>query len=319
MTSGFKTNPTMPTLKIARTLNFLGGSIVYLGWITMLVVITVTSVRSQNPEILTNAKIVELVRLGLGESVILAKIERSACQCDTSTAAIAKLKAARVTDAIILAMINSGEPSAKPTFSETVIPVRAPPKASEPVSPRPVENAQTAIGQITEPGIYLFENGKMTAIEPTVFSGQKTSMLGTMFTYGLKSSKIRAVVPRRSANLQTSNPRPEFYFSFSGEGSNSAAVMAGGAGTFGTTSPAEFVLVTMRVKDNSREAILGKASAFNVSTNAPDEVIREYAFEKIKPGLYKVVPRVNLSPGEYCFYHAAGGGRGGKLFDFSVR
>lgn len=60
-------------------------------------------------EILTNAKIVELVRMGLSEALIVAKINRSDCQCDTSTTAIGKLKIARVSDAIIMAMMNSSE------------------------------------------------------------------------------------------------------------------------------------------------------------------------------------------------------------------
>lgn len=273
-------------------------------------------------EILTNAKIVELVRLGLGDAVIVAKISRSDCQCDTSTAAIAKLKTARVSDAIIVAMLNaSAEQPTMASASGNGIATKSSgpqPKKVEPAE-RPSSAGPAALDQITEPGIYLFEDGKMTAIEPTIFSGTKSSFLGTALTYGFKSAKIRAVVRGKSANTQITSRRPEFYFLFSREGSNAGAVMSGGSGAFGATSPAEFILVEMRVKENTREAILGKASALGTSMGAPDKLIREYSFEKIKPGLYKVVPRGDLSLGEYCFYYAGGGGAGGKLFDFSVK
>jgi hypothetical protein len=272
-------------------------------------------------EVLTNTKIIEMVRLGLGEALIVAKINRSDCQCDTSTAAIGRLKTARVSDAIILAMMNAADASG---FSDS-----RPPKPASRESvdsqvagkdgPPPANEADSLLRQISEPGIYLNENGKLSAIEPTIFSGQKTSFLGTALTYGFKSAKIRAVVRGKSANLQLTNRRPEFYFSFSREGSNSGAVMAGGGGAFGATSPAEFILVEMRIRENSREAILGKASAMGASMGAPDKLIREYSFEKIKPGVYKVVPRADLAPGEYCFYYAGAGGAGGKLFDFSVK
>ena len=277
-------------------------------------------------EVLTNAKIVELVRIGLSEELVIAKIKQSTCQCDTSTAALGKLKTAKVSNAIIMAMMDSGdqaETASDKGFSETVItvPARSPAKPAETRSSveTSAEAGPAALKQITEPGIYLFENGKMTAIEPTIFSGQKTSLLGSMLTYGIKSSKIRAVVRGKSANLQINDSKPEFYFLFSREGSNSAAVMSGTTGAFGASSPAEFILVEMRVKENSREAILGKANAFGASMGAPDKLIREYSFEKVRPGLFKVVPRGDLVPGEYCFYYAGGGGTGGKLFDFSVR
>ena len=64
-------------------------------------------------------------------------------------------------------------------------------------------------------------------------------------------------------------------------------------------------MVTMKQKDNSRKVVLvlvlGKVSITGASTGAPDKFIREHSFEKIKPGVYKVVPKVDLAPGEYCF------------------
>jgi hypothetical protein len=266
-------------------------------------------------ETLTNAKIVELVRLGFDEEIIIEKIRQSECRCDTSTEALAKLKVAKVSKAVILAMLNAeaGNKSVSENLSG---------KNQSPANPvnsvKPGGTDNPLLSQFTEPGIYLFEDGRATAIEPTVYSGTKSSFLGTALTYGIKKAKIRAVIRGKSANQQVKSARPEFYFVFSREYGNAGAVMSGFAG-YAATSPAEFVLVTMKVKDNTREAVLGEVGAFSASTGAPDKFIREFSFEKIKPGVFKVVPKADLTAGEYCFYYAGAGGAASKVFDFSVQ
>lgn len=81
-------------------------------------------------------------------------------------------------------------------------------------------------------------------------------------------------------------------------------------------------MVKMERKNNSRETVLAEISAFGSSTGTRDKDIHDFSFEKIKPGVFKVVPRANLDVGEYCFYYAGAVGAlgiaGGKLFDFSV-
>ena len=278
-------------------------------------------------EVLTNAKILELVRMGSSEALIVAKIKRSDCQCDTSIAAIAKLKAAGVGDAVIIAMIDAtpevrpgGRNGNSPAASESRVPR---PKA-EPVDTEPSSAGSAALGRLTEPGIYLFEDNEMQAIEPSVFSGSKVNPLMSGLTYGIKTSKFKAKVRGRSANLHTS-PQPVFYFVFNPEYKNSGATMAGNM-WFGlpATSPNEFMLVQMSVEEASRQAVLGEYGVWTgMKTGARDKDVREYSFEKIKPGIYRVVPKAALTPGEYCFYYAGNvtgfGFAGGKIFDFSVK
>lgn len=61
--------------------------------------------QQHNPT-LTNADVVSMSKAGLGQDVILAKIESSSCDFDTSPAALERLRAAGVPDAIILAMVK---------------------------------------------------------------------------------------------------------------------------------------------------------------------------------------------------------------------
>jgi hypothetical protein len=70
---------------------------------------------------MTNASVVELVKLGLGEAVIIQKIRQSDHNFDTSTAGLGQLKAAKVSDNIIMEMMNPGNSasSALPVISPT--------------------------------------------------------------------------------------------------------------------------------------------------------------------------------------------------------
>lgn len=286
--------------------------------LTIFTVIYCVSAQSQR-EVLTNAKIIELVRLGLSEALIIEKIRQSECKCDTSTTGLARLKAAKVSDAILLAMMEStrsySDSDTKTVQNGQVTPTRST-ETDDSASPKELR-------QITEPGIYLFEDGKMTAIEAAVFSGSSFNPLKSALTFGIKKLKFKAKVRGKSANMQTGSQQPVFYFVFNPELKNSGATMAGLWGL--ATSPNEFLMVQMSVQTNSREAVMGEMSGLTGSTNmgSRDKDVREYSFEKIKTGVYKVVPKTNLAPGEYAFYYAGNitglGYGGGKVYDFGVK
>ncbi len=285
-------------------------------WILLTTLIFVQAISAQtNREVLTNVKIIELVRLGLGEDIIVEKIRQSQCQCDTSSAGLAKLQSAKVPQAVIMAMLNSAS-SEKP-YSDSVADKPAP-KPPQGGSDKDGALSRNELNEMLEPGIYLNEGWKITAFEPTIYIGTMTNFLAGALTYGIKKTKIRAVIRGKSANIQVSTARPEFYFLFSREYGNAGAVMSGFSG-YAATSPAEFMMISMKIKENSREATLGEMGAFSASTGASDKDIREFSFEKIRPGFYKVTPKVDLATGEYCFYYAGNAGAGNKVFDFGVR
>ena len=59
-------------------------------------------------EVLTNDSVISMVKAGLPESVIISKIGTSPKKFDTSTDGLIKLKAAKVPDKVIEAMITGG-------------------------------------------------------------------------------------------------------------------------------------------------------------------------------------------------------------------
>ncbi len=71
-----------------------------------------------------------------------------------------------------------------------------------------------------------------------------------------------------------------------------------------------------------RELVVGEFGALGASTGTRSKDVIDIAFQKVGPGIYKVVPNKPLAPGEYCFFYAgtnmAMGATGGKLFDFGI-
>jgi hypothetical protein len=66
-----------------------------------------------------------MVKVGLSEDVVTAKIRACGCQFDTSTAALTHLKASGVSDAIVVAMIEASSAVATEANTSTAIPVES--------------------------------------------------------------------------------------------------------------------------------------------------------------------------------------------------
>src|SRR5688572_4833068 len=144
-------------------------------------------------ETLTNEKIVELVKLGLSETLIVAKINRSICECDTSTAAITRLKVAKVSDAIIVAMLIISDDQGQSKLRSPANPKpesyssRAEANVASTVSrTEPASSNDLTLSRLSEPGIYVYDGGEMKTIEPAVFSGTKMNPLMGSLTLGIK-------------------------------------------------------------------------------------------------------------------------------------
>jgi hypothetical protein len=260
-------------------------------------------------EVLTNNSVIEMAKLGLSDALVIEKIRQSEQNFDTSVEGLRQLKIGRISDAVIREMMNSR--SARP----------APPASAAPPAGSAGSTVDSGPLAAQEAGIYVMKNDQLTQLHPTIFSGTKSNFMKAAFSYGLAKSKMRATVRGASANLSLAQARPEFYFYFDEEMSAAGLAMTSFA-NFSAASPAEFVLVRMDRKNSSRETVLMEFGAFGSSTGARDKDVRDFSFEKVKPGVFKVMPKANLDPGEYCFYFAGVAGAyglaGGKLFDFSI-
>jgi hypothetical protein len=278
--------------------------------LVLTIALTFSAARAQegnSGEVLTNEKVVTMVKAGLPNSIIVNKIHASKSSFDTSTDELIRLKNAKVPDDIINAMVESSS-GASTMKSATGA---GDTSKSDPNDPLATHEA----------GIYLYEEKdgtkRMTQLEPSVSKQTKTGGVFTSaMTGGLTKIKFKAALAGSSAALHIGSARPTFYFYFevknSGLSSNS----------YYATSPNEFVLVALDVKTSTREVIVSQANAFGAQSGTMDKASRAFKIEKLGPGVYRVIPEQDLAEGEYGFYNGGGTGGGAtvaKIFDFGIR
>jgi hypothetical protein len=258
-------------------------------------------------DFLTNKSVLDMVAAGLPDEIIIARIKSSKTGFDLSTPELAKLTQAKVSTAVIKAMIEP-KPGDPGTVAGAVGTASANP--NDPDAPH-------------EAGIYLFSDKgvkQMTPLEPTVYTQSKMGgVWKSAVTYGIAKAKFKAVVSGAHANVKTLDSQPVFYFYF--EEKSAGLSRAGGA----TTSPNEFTLLRFDTKGEVRETVVGEFNAWGSSTGTDQKATSQFKHEKLRPGVFKVTIVGSLQPGEYCFLSSAGIGAFGagaaganRLWDFRI-
>ena len=262
-------------------------------------------------ETLTNDSVVAMSKAGLGAESIVAKIRNSATKFDLSTDGLVALKQQNVPDPVIAAMLNA---SSGPAASQSA--------AIDSGSPDPLAQHGS--------GIYLMvdrETGpRMQRIDALASSQVKTTgILGYAFTYGIAKVNIKTVLPNATARVVSSTKRPVFYFYF--DQSNMSLSRSAPSAFWGgsVTSPNEFTLERLQVTGGHREAVLGQFNITGLKAGVMDKARVDFGYEDVSPGVFKVVPKDELEPGEYGFIYSTGAGGGpyggaqnAKIFDFSI-
>ncbi|MCY3968333.1 MAG: hypothetical protein OXG74_00230 [Acidobacteria bacterium] len=294
------------------------------GCLVFLFVSALPALGQDEVEVLTNADVVRLTESGLPASVIVAKIETSWTDFDTSVDALVALSEAKVDPAVLEAMTNAGAEPAPAASDSATLDVAAGTRASQ------VANvASNFEGTPCEsPGIFLSEEGSLADLELTQPTSTKTgSGVLSGLTYGIKSTKAKAMIHGARSQVRTSERQPTFYFCFE-------EAQAGlSYQTAGAVNPSEFVLIAFDVlkKKDQRSFVTGKLNLWTgASGGSPPKQLRQVEYRKVVPGVYEVTAQ-RLQPGEYAFYYggqataviglfgpAIGGGASGKVFAFGV-
>lgn len=273
---------------------------------------TATPVFAQ--QTLNNDAIVKMVKAGLSDSVVIATIQASPGQYDTSTDALVALKGAGVDDTVVAALISKGVAPATTVAGTAAAAASADP--NNPDSPH-------------EAGIWAFTQSdrgpKMVELEPSVYSSGKTGgMFTTAITYGIAKTKTKAVIRDARSNTRISHPDAIFYFYFEKQ----EAGLSNASSAFGGTStPNEYVLLKFDVKGDTRETVVGKYNAYGASGGVDDKALVPFSYEKLRAGVYKVTPKAPLGPGEYGFMSPGGtvvagpyaaASTANRVFDFGI-
>jgi len=261
---------------------------------------------SPNAEVLTNDQVIMMVKAGLPPSLIVAKIHATKTKFNTTTQELINLQNARVPTEIINSMVEASTRASAVTSNTGAGDM----SKADPNDPAAAHEA----------GIYLYEEKdgvkKMTQLEPTTSKQSKTGgMFTSALTYGLAKIKFKAVLSGSNAALQIANPRPIFYFYFEEKSSGLSRT------NYLATSPNEFSLVKMDLKKSGREVIVSQGNVFGAESGTLDKYARDFGYEKIAPGVYKVFPKEDLAEGEYGFYIGSGeaGASTAKIFDFGIK
>lgn len=251
-------------------------------------------------EILTNQSILDMIELGFSSDIIVAKIESSDSDFDTTIESLKQLKEKGVSDAIIVAIINKTKSDIE-SYNNT--------------DNGPKED---------KIGLYINDGQELRKIFPTVFSGSKTNTLGSALSYGLASASISSVLNNPTSTNIVNTCIPEFIFFFGHPTSQQNFNNGNNWWFFTATSPNEFVLVKLDKKRKSREIRTGSVNLYAGTNIGVDEnSVIPFEIAPIDDYTFKVSSTDPLKPGEYCFFYRGAIPQGGynnqAVFDFSVQ
>lgn len=270
---------------------------------------------------LTNDAIVKMVKSGLSEDVVLSMVKTQPAKYTLTPDELIALKSAGVPDKVVAAMVERAAGGGAPGLGRATgaTPLAGTVAKGDPNDPMSSHDS----------GIYLHakdRNGeyKLMVLEQASYQGSKTGgMLGTVLTYGIKKAKMKAVIPGQHASIRTPDSEPVFYFYFEDK---AAGLGRGGFGAGAISNPNQFALIKLEVTKSSRETIIGKFGAFGSDFGTDEKSMVSFKSEKLRDGLYKVVPNGPMGPGEYCFLASqanmgafgAGAAGAAQIFDFAV-
>jgi hypothetical protein len=236
---------------------------------------------------MNNKDVIQLVALGIGDDIVIEKIQTAAAtDFDTSVEGLKALKAAKVSDAIIRVMLN---PHATPIASTA----SAPPATAA---------APMATGIPDDVGVYINLKGKITEVEPEIVGWQTGGKLKSMATMGLDKGHVNGKVMNPKSSLQVANP-VEFIIK-TPEG----------------TSVTEYQLLRLDEHDNRREFRAMTGGVIHASGGAERNAV-PFNSDKISGRVWRV-KLDGLPKGEYGFLppglNSASLSSSGKIYSFGV-
>lgn len=259
---------------------------------------------------INNDEVIKMVKAGLSDDLIIASINARPGTYDISTNGLVALKAAGASDKLVAAIITKGSaPAATPTVPST--PAAATDDPDDPMSKHDI-------------GVYVLAPGpngkrKMVFIDRAGEAGVKTAnVAGAAFSYGIAKAKMKAEIPGPNAPTRVAESRPVFYMYFPEMSS---------LGSFGGTdmisSPNQFSLMKLEDKKGHRETQIAKMGFASAQAGTDEKRQLLFSSERIKAGMYKVIPKEDLQPGEYAFIVATQGagkatGTSVVIYDFGI-
>jgi hypothetical protein len=231
-------------------------------------------------EVLTNDSVIQMIKAGLPEAVVIAKIKSTATKFDLKTDSLVSLKKAGVSDKVLEAMVAAGSGSAPTTGA-----MPAPPAPA--VAAGALKNTDV---------IYQLVGGKYVEMFATA-ANLETNM-------AFFQSKSEVVLEGRKAQYRTTEKQPVFLSTYSSTDAPLVRLKPGDDHN------------DRNLKIGSG-AFMPFGGTQKMGVRNEDKI--PVTIERDPRGFYKVTPSAALPPGEYGFILATGFGAGsGKIYDFGV-
>ena len=238
-------------------------------------------------EVVTNETVIQMVKAGLSESVILAKMRSSQTKFDTRTESLIALKQAGTPEKVMQAIISGG---ALPASTAATASAPAAPGPSAAVAPAPQGSHRGPIYHVSKSRqVELIGISGDIETSRAPFSGRKTEL----------------VLPGNKAKYRTSDKQPVFLSS---------------------SEPADVPLVKLDPGKNDRNLRVSSSfragpyagSLSQRGIRSEDRV--DVEAERDNSGLFRIRPRAPLAPGEYAFVITRSYGTipVGTVYDFGV-
>jgi hypothetical protein len=250
-------------------------------------------------EVLTNDSVTSMVKGGLSEAVVLARIRSSPANFDTSTSSLLALKKAGVSDKVIEAMVTAPRSGAAAAAAPAA-PTPAAPSAATSAPPPSVSaaarsSAGGAAATLPRDSIYHLNGAKYTELQPQVVEIE--------MSHAVFSQKSEVVLGGRRAEYRITDKQPQFYSYY---------------------APTEALLVKLKPGDkkNDRNLKMGSGGYHPYGGSSRQGIRGEDRIavksEREANGFYRITPSSPLPSGEYGFIVLSGATAGGRMFDFGV-
>lgn len=243
---------------------------------------------ARNQEAMTNATVIELVKAGISDEVIIQLIRRSKTKFDLSPGAIVQLKKAGVSDRVLAVMLELA-----PQASDHLVNER---------SPTPVLRPPTAYGLYIEQGGQLLPLGR---VQTKIQISKWRRFLGGVLPF--IRQKIDINIPGAHSAHRFNAKRPTFYAYFPP-----------------SRDVSKFKLLQCKITGQrfDQRTVANASILFSIEQNQ-DEIPCDIGPTDIRD-LYRIVPREDLPPGEYAFVEGSSGSKSASnidildVFDFGI-
>ena len=248
---------------------------------------------------LTIEALIGLIKTGVSEEAIVARIKRNAKAFDLSPEEVTELRRDGVSDTIFKYLFDPSLPYTPPPPPPPPPAAAAkPPPPPPPLPKKKYPEDKLASKVPPEPGVYFLDEDGFTTVELKTLLPAKSGGLGQTVTAGLLKAKIMAQLLGRKAKTRAKSP-PVFYIRLD-------------------VKIEEIALVVLSVKEDRRELEMAgeeKKPTLKVESMKPYDPV------EVDAKLFRVIIPP-MKKGEYCFYLMGSAdppkGIQGKGYDFGV-